>query len=195
MAITMPPGKSTDRIDFAKFREYLRQLAEAQLNQNYGRRVDASDIVQTTLLDAHRHRDQLRGDDSAAIAGWLRSILANNITDAVREATRERRDVRREQPLEVASADGARRTRRELSSEQSTPSQYLLRDEMCAQLAAAMAQLPDDQRDALVLHHLQGHALREVAKRMNRSEPSVAGLLHRGMKRLRESLARSGEGP
>jgi RNA polymerase sigma-70 factor (ECF subfamily) len=195
MAITMPPGKSTDRIDFAKFREYLRQLAEAQLNQNYGRRVDASDIVQTTLLDAHRHREQLRGDDSAEIAGWLRSILANNITDAVREATRERRDVRREQPLERVTSGRPARTPHGLASEQSSPSQNLVRDEMCAQLAAAIAQLPDDQRDALVLHHLQGLALREVAARMLRSEPSVAGLLHRGMKQLRALLSRQVEGP
>jgi RNA polymerase sigma-70 factor (ECF subfamily) len=189
-AVNMDPAKSNESVDFAKFRDYLRQLAGVQLNQNYGRRVDASDVVQVTLLEAHRNRDRLRAEDSAAVAGWLRSMLTHNITDAVRQMTRDRRDLRRDRPLERISTDAAAEVRPGLAAEQSTPSQYLLRDEMCAELARGLAALPDDQREAIALHHLQGLPLRELARRMNRSEPAVAGLLFRGMKRLRESLQR-----
>lgn len=190
----MTPAKSHDRIDFVKFREYLKQLAELQLHQNVRRRVDASDVVQATLLEAYRNRETLRHEDSAAIAGWLRSMLNHNITDAVRHATRERRDVRRETSLDPSLPRGAA-TPRALMADQSSPSQSLVRDELCASMAVAIGSLPPDQREAVVLHHLHGLPLRELARQMNRSEPSVAGLLFRAMKRLRECMLReAGEG-
>ena len=55
-------------------------------------------------------------------------------------------------------------------------------------LAAALAQLPDDQRAAVEVHHLQGCTLSETAAVLDRTERSVAGLLRRGLVRLRELL-------
>lgn len=184
----MAAAKPTDRIDFGRFREFLKQLAESQLNPNYKRRVDASDVVQATLLEAHQNRETLRHEDTAAIAGWLRTMLQHNIMDAVRHATRERRDVRRETSLDQSPPRQVAGSRNLPAAEQTTPSQYLLRDELCANMAMAIGSLPPDQREAVVLHHLRGLPLRELAQQMNRSEPSVAGLLFRAMKRLREAL-------
>jgi DNA-directed RNA polymerase specialized sigma24 family protein len=48
--------------------------------------------------------------------------------------------------------------------------------------------LPDPQREAIELFHLQGCSLKEVAQQLERSGPAVAGLIHRGLKRLRESM-------
>ena len=55
-------------------------------------------------------------------------------------------------------------------------------------MADALAGLPDAQREALVLHYLQGLPLTEVAGQLGRTEAAVAGLLHRGLKKLRERL-------
>ena len=186
----MAPANATDEIDLERYRDYLKLLASAQLGKRYERRVDASDIVQATLLDAHRNRGLFRGEDSLALAGWLRSILSNNIIDAVRAATRERRDFRREQPLDPMLAGDTSRAQPFLAAEQTSPSQYFARGELSVALAAAIAQLPEDQRDAVVLHHLQGVTLRELANHLDRSESAVAGLLYRGLKQLREILSR-----
>jgi len=62
------------------------------------------------------------------------------------------------------------------------------RNERLLTLAEAMAQLPEDQRRALELHHLEGLSVVAAARRMGRSTSSVAGLLHRGLKALRETL-------
>ena len=51
-----------------------------------------------------------------------------------------------------------------------------------------MARLPESQRDAIELFHLQGLSLREIAKQLGRSESAVAGLLHRGLRQLREEI-------
>ena len=44
-----------------------------------------------------------------------------------------------------------------------------------------------------MLHHLQGCSLREVAEMVGRSEPAVAGLLHRGLKKLRQLMQDAGD--
>ena len=55
-------------------------------------------------------------------------------------------------------------------------------------LSDALLALPDSQREAIVLHHLQGWTLNEVASHLRRTDAAVAGLLHRGLRRLRELM-------
>jgi len=69
-----------------------------------------------------------------------------------------------------------------------SPSGRVMRQEQLLRLAEALARLPDDQRLALELHHLQGLAVQEVGRRMVRSTAAIAGLLRRGLAALREEL-------
>jgi RNA polymerase sigma-70 factor (ECF subfamily) len=61
-------------------------------------------------------------------------------------------------------------------------------NEQLLALAAALMKLPQDQRRAVELFHLQGHSSTQVASRLDRSEVAVAGLLRRGLGRLRELM-------
>ena len=109
--------------------------------------------------------------------------------DAYRHRRRLKRDVHREVPLD-AEVDGSfSRMDGCLAAVESSPSQRVSREEEMVSLACAIAQLPEAQREAVVLHHMQGATLAEVAARLQRTEAAVAGLLHRGMKQLRELLA------
>jgi RNA polymerase sigma-70 factor (ECF subfamily) len=171
-----------------QFRSYLLLLARLQLDPRPRNRIDPSDIVQQTLLEAHAHLDQFHGDDSA-LAAWLRQALANNLRDAWRARHRERRDVRREQSLEAAVEQASVRLEGMLADPQSSPSQRAVRNEELQRLADALLQLPEPQREAIVLHHLQGCTLAETARHLGRTDAAVAGLLHRGLKKLRELMA------
>ena len=71
-----------------QFRDYLLMLARMQLGPASRNKVEASDVVQQTLLEAHRKRDQFRGSCEAEMAGWLRQLLAFNLADAARAAGR-----------------------------------------------------------------------------------------------------------
>lgn len=167
----------------AGYRDYLRLLAGMQLGTGFRGKIDASDLVQQTLLQAHQAQEQFRGGTDAERAAWLRQILANVLADAVRRCTGARRDIHRERSLDASS-----RLEAALAAADSSPSTGAIRHEDLQRMAAALAQLPDDQRVAVELHHLGGEPVADVAASMNRTEAAVAGLLRRGLKRLRELL-------
>jgi RNA polymerase sigma-70 factor (ECF subfamily) len=174
--------------DLERFRSYLRLLAQVQLNSRLRGKLDPSDIVQQTLLEAHQARDRCPSQDPAQQAAWLRKILAHNLANAVRDAERAKRDVRREQSLEAAVEASSARLEAWLALEQSSPSEQAQRIEQLLRLAEALDRLPADQQEAVVLHHLQGQSLSKLAAHFGRSPAAVAGLLHRGLRKLQDLL-------
>ena len=160
-----------------RYRNYLRLLARLQLDPRLRGKLDPSDLVQQTLLQAHQMRDQFRGTTEAEQAAWLRQILVRTMANAARDLGRLKRDVGRERSLEAAIEDSSMRLEVWLASEQSSPSACAEKNERLLRLAEALEQLPEAQRDAVVLHHLRGLSLAEMAGQLDRSEGAVAGLL------------------
>lgn len=171
-----------------RHRPYLNLLVRAHLNPRNPAKIDASDIVQQTLLDAFSRQNQFRGVSEGELAAWLREILKHNLADALRAQHRDKRDVRRECSLDGAIDDSFSRTQAWFVAMQSSPSQVAVRQEDLLRLSEALSKLPDGQHEAIVLHHLQGLKLAEVALQMGRTEAAVAGLLFRGLKTLQTLL-------
>ena len=174
-------------LELEKYRPYLILLARMNLGQGLQGKLDASDIVQQTLLEAHRKRAQFRGQGESELAAWLRQMLAFAIADLHREFNRAKRDVARERALAV-SIEGSSCQIEALAAQQSSPSERPVRHENMLRLAAALLQLPEDQRQAVELKHLQGLSVADIAGLLKRSETAVGGLLRRGMTRLRDLL-------
>jgi RNA polymerase sigma-70 factor (ECF subfamily) len=187
----MEPATNETGPRLERFREYLRLLARVQIGNRFGARIDPSDIVQQTLLEAHRKRDQFRGQSEAEMAGWLRQMLACTLADAVRALGRAKRDVSRERSLEEAFDQSSNRIEAWLVAEQSSPSQRAMKHEDAVRLADALAELPDAQREALTLRYCQGWSLAEISAHLGRTPAAVSGLLKRGSRQLRELLGDS----
>lgn len=174
-----------------RWRHYLLLLARAQLGP--GTRTEASDVVQQSLFDAYRQRDQFRGKTEAEWAAWLRRILACNLADAHRARHRAKRDANREQSLDAALDQSSASMAWFFAAQQSSPSQRAGRNEQLAALAEALAKLSDASQEAIVLHYFQGWSLDRIGLQMKRSPASVAGLLKRGLKQLRGLLVTESE--
>lgn len=173
-----------DAMPLEQYRPYLMVLAQGQWRDWFQGKLDPADIVQQTLLEAHAKKDQFRGNPTE-LAAWLRKILLHNVTDYLRKIKRGRRDVARERSIQAGIEDSATRFEEWLAAEQSTPSQRAAKNEQLCRLSEALAQLPALQRELIVLHHLHHVSLDELACRFERTPASVAGLLRRGMQRLR----------
>jgi RNA polymerase sigma-70 factor (ECF subfamily) len=174
-----------------EYRSYLLLLARSRLDPRLRGRLDPSDLVQQTLLEAHRDAAQFHGRTDAEKATWLRQVLARNLANAVRDHTRERRDVARERSLQASLDESSAKLEAFLAADQSSPSQRVDRGEQLVRLAAALAALPDGQREAVELRHLHGWPLAEIAAHLGRTQAGVAGLLHRGLGQLRSVLEES----
>ena len=169
------------------YRNYLTLLARLQIGRRLQGKVDSADLVQESFLEASEHFDQFRGTSEAELAAWLRQILVSRLAKLVRHyCTAQRRDVRLERQL----ADEVEQSSRCLGlvAPGSTPSQRAVRREQSVLLADALGRLPEDYREVLVMHHLQGVPLAEVARQMGRSLDSIKKLWLRGLARLRRVL-------
>lgn len=169
-----------------RYRAYLHLLARLQLAPRLRGKLDLSGVVQQTLWEAHRALTPGGPPGDAELAAWLRRALANNLADEVRRCRAEKRLLDRERSLEAALDESSARLAAFLAAEQSSPSQRAERCEELLGLAEALPRLPDAQRLAVELHYLQGWPLAAIAEHMGCSKPAVAGLLHRGLARLRE---------
>jgi RNA polymerase sigma-70 factor, ECF subfamily len=174
-----------------RFRAYLRLLARMQMGPRLQGKLDPSDLVQQTLLQALQALDRFRGHSDAELAAWLRQILAHKLTNAARELGRAKRDVGRECSLEAALEQSSARLEAWLVAEQSSPSQQAQRKEQVLRLAEALDSLPEGQREALTRRYLQSWSLDDIGRQLGRSPSAVAGWIKRGLKQLRLLLHES----
>jgi RNA polymerase sigma-70 factor (ECF subfamily) len=178
----------TDTIEMERFQYYLTLIARSQISNGFAAKIDIDGLVQDTLLEAFQAGHGFPQSNPEAQLRWLRRALTCNIADAYRKLGSAARDVKREQSLDAAIEDSALKIANWLAADQSTPSSQADRAEQLGQLARAMRELSSQQREAIEMHHLQGQSLAEVGTKLGRSREAVAGLLARGLKRLRELL-------
>jgi RNA polymerase sigma factor, sigma-70 family len=124
---------------------------------------------------------QFDGGNEGQFIAWLRTIHEHNIQDAIRGHLKTaKRAAGREIALDAEQLAAQLRA--------SSPSQRVLVGESAARLAAALQDLPGDQREAVRLRYLEGRSLAEIAKRTSRSVVAAAGLVKRGLIQLRKSM-------
>jgi RNA polymerase sigma-70 factor (ECF subfamily) len=170
-------------------RDCLTILARTQIGQRLQGKVDPADVVQETFLHAVRDVAQFRGTSDRELAGWLRQILASRLAKLIRSyCGTQARDVRLERRLAVELEQSSQALDRRLQAPQSSPSQRAARREQAVLLAEALGRLPEDYREVLVLHHLEGLSLPAVARRLGRTVDSVKNVWLRALARLRNSV-------
>lgn len=158
-----------DRAAFAElFRRYAPRLQRLLL-RDLGRSDAAHDLVQQTFLQLHRARHDFRA--GARLRPWLFTIALNLKRQHFRRLGRR--------PEASLPTDGAEPVAPRGNPEARAGD---------AELRAALQQLPEPQREVIVLHWFEGLSFREIAETVGASQPAVKVRAHRGYNRLRESL-------
>jgi RNA polymerase sigma-70 factor (ECF subfamily) len=174
---------------FTLCRGYLGFAARAQVESWLKVKVDASDLVQQTMLEAHRDFHRFQGDSEQQLLAWLRKILINNLGDFVRHyrGTAKRR-IGREVRFRAGGESGCTGGAPEPVAPDGSPSQEFLRRDDELQLIAALEKLPPDYQEVIFLRNLQRLPFNEVAESMQRSRPAAQMLWKRAIDKLREVM-------
>ena len=162
-----------------------------QLDRRFRRRFDSSDLVGETLLRAQQKIRQFRGGTEPELLAWLQQILHNVACDEIRKGKAKQRDLDLERSLNDAMNESSARLDAWLPDLQPTPTQQLVQQELLLRVAEALNRLPDDQRDAILLHHTLGAKVNDIAAQLCRTRSSVALLIYRGLKTVRKLLSDS----
>jgi len=176
-----------DRL-FGACRSFVATAARCHLQRGLQAKVDASDVVQQSLLEAHRGFDRFAGETPAEWLAWLKQIVAHNALDAAkRHRGTAKRDAGREVPLAV-HADTAHGWHEQPVDPASSPSGRVIRWEQELLLAAALDALAADHREVLHLRNIERLPFEEVARRMGRSSGACRMLWMRAIAALRAVL-------
>ena len=182
---------------FHRYHAYLRALARAQLGRHLRAKCDPSDVVQQTLLEAHRDFGAFQGSHEPELLAWLRRILAHNLYNEARRFAARQRDAAREVSIEQVRAGvetSSLALGRGLPAATPSPSHAAAARESALRLADALARLPEDYQTVLLLRVFEELPAEEVAQRMGRTAGAVRMLQMRALAALREEVAGEGSG-
>lgn len=172
-----------------RYRPYLLLAGQRRIGRELAVRCDAADVTQQTLADVVRVFDSFAGTSEPEFSAWIMKIHEHNLDEAVRKHIHaQKRSLRKQHRLPDATAS-ASFCWHEPAARETTASQRLIKGEKALGLAAVLASLPDDQREAVRLRHLEGWPVEQIAAELNRSVAATAGLIKRGLQAMREKMS------
>lgn len=177
----------------SRYRHFISLLVRARFRGGrMAARVDNSDIVQDVLLRVAGHIGTFEGSNQLAWEAWLRRIAEREVLRQVdHHLGAARRDAGREQRTGMGGAgdEGPSQVLAAwLVASITSPSLAAVRKERGVLLADALARLPEDYRELLILRHIEERSFDEIAVRMERSSGAVRTMWVRALRKLREAV-------
>jgi RNA polymerase sigma-70 factor (ECF subfamily) len=175
----------------ARHRDALRRMIAMRLDPALAGRLDASDVVQEVMVEAHRRLKDYLENPAMPFHLWLRHIAHDHMIDAHRRHRQaQRRSLDREQPLNVALPHDRSSVELmvQLLDRERTPASAALQHELEQKLQVALARLEEDQREILLMRHFEQLSNQEVATALGLSEPAASMRYLRALRRLRDLM-------
>lgn len=172
-------------------RERLKRLVDLRLDNRVRGRVDASDVIQETTIEAYERADEYLADPAVPVFVWLRFLamqkvqtfhrrhLGTQARDAGREISLDRNPV----PAATSAALAAR-----LVGQLTSASHAAIRDEMKLRLEQALNQMDEKDRDVLALRHFEQLSLKETAVVLGLSDKAAGSRYLRALSKLRKAM-------
>jgi RNA polymerase sigma-70 factor (ECF subfamily) len=173
-----------------RHRATLRRAVQLRLDRALARRVDASDVVQDVLLEAHRRLSDYVSDPRLPFPVWLRQLAHDRVIEMHRQhRVSQRRSLDREQGTAATFDDRSSfDLLQQLADPELTPAAANIRRELEQRFLAALDQLEEEDREIIWLRHFDQLGNSEAAAMLGFS-PAAAGMRHlRALRRLRSIL-------
>lgn len=167
----------------------LAQTIHRKLPNDLRAVVDPEDIVQVVHMEVFRSIRRFVPQGDKAFPRWLATIGEQRLQDEIKKHRRQKRGGghKRLGP-KAGDASTAMGWLDVVARWEHTPSRSFSRRELEQAIQTALAGLDDDYREALRLRDLEGVAVAEIAKRMQRTERAIHNLCWRGRRQLRAAI-------
>jgi len=171
-------------------RHRLRKMVGVRLDARLAARVDPSDVVQETLLEAHRQFPEYLRTLPVPIYPWLRGLALRKLIRVQREHLgAQKRSVRREETLvPLLSEDSVAILARRLFSKDSGPAGRVVRAEQQARVRESLTRLDSLDRELLIMHYMEQLSIGEIGSVLAIGESAVKMRHLRALRRLRALL-------
>ena len=173
-----------------QIKSYLDLMANRHMDKSLQNKIGPSDVVQQTYTRVIENFDQFRGGTAAEFRGWLKKIVVHEMAKMRRSYRAEKRDIAKEQPIEIQTESGHVVT--SPTDAQPTPSAKAIAAERIENFHEIMKQLPEDYARVIQLRSIEQLSFKEIAERMDRSPDSAAKLWYRAVLKFEELLNESG---
>jgi RNA polymerase sigma-70 factor (ECF subfamily) len=180
-----------------RHRDRLRRMIAVRLDERLSARLDPSDVVQETLLDAARKFEDYLRDRPLPFYPWLHRLAAERLAQAHRYHLRALcREAGRDGPAGIPWAiSSGLRLADLLAASGSSPSQHLIREEERQAIWRALGELTEEDREILVMRYLDQLAFAEIAAILAITEGAARVRHFRALQRLGPRLGTANEGP
>jgi RNA polymerase sigma-70 factor (ECF subfamily) len=181
--------EALDRL-LTRFRPDLQAFVQLRLDPQLRARVDASDVVQETQLEVVRRLADFLERRPMPFHLWVRKTAYERLLNLRRDHRgRARRSVDREQPLPEHSS---LLLARPLIAGGPSPSQQLEARERAERIGRAVAELPEGDREVLLMRHAEGLSHDEIACLLGIEPPAARKRYGRALLRLQQVLTNHG---
>jgi RNA polymerase sigma-70 factor (ECF subfamily) len=168
-------------------------MVSARLDTRLAPRVDGSDIVQETLVEASTRMDDYLRERRLPFFGWLRFLASERVLKAHRHhLSTQRRSVSRESRLPELSDASAMSFCSQFVADDTSPSNRMSRKEDMERVMSALEALSPRDREVLVMRHFEQLSTAEIAEAIGLTEAGVKARLLRALARIR-GLMKTGE--
>jgi RNA polymerase sigma-70 factor (ECF subfamily) len=175
---------------FARHRSRLRQMVAVRMDDRLAVRIDPSDVVQEALAVASQRLPEYARNPPLAFYPWLRQIAWNCLVDLHRRhVLTGKRSVDREAPPGLSDTSMAVLAD-QLVADGTSPLGRLLREELRARVRAVLARLSPEDREIVLLRHLEQLSMAECAEVLRISQSAATQRQLRALERLRRLLDR-----
>ena len=162
--------------------ERVRRIIRLRMGKELRSKLESMDIVQDVLMCALRDLEDFTYTNEGDFLRWLRTIAENRIRDNLEKMHADKRDIRKETPLnECASTSRDGLARIPEPARNTTPSAILSRREELDRLEKAIDKLKPEYREVIVLAKIDGLSYQEIGDRLDKSADAAGHLLLRAM--------------
>jgi RNA polymerase sigma-70 factor (ECF subfamily) len=174
---------------FARHRPYIRRVVALRLDQELRRRVDPSDVIQETQLEASRRLDDYLSRRPMPFRLWLRRTAEKRLSMLRRRHGAARRSLEREVQLPNRSSLALAQ---QLMASGLSPSEQFDQHELARLVRVAVAKLPDADRDIIIMRMYERLTNEEIACVLGIEHAAMRQRYGRALLRLRKILVESG---